>query len=132
MKIKSMYPPALVHLTSGWYIVAGEILEVDGRPAAGPYHPVPAETRLEDLEFVRGTPSGQEAPLVAGRRVYPTDPDFYLEEMETVRSSDGRSTYTLERWRNQVSRGWFWTCTCKGFKYRGMCKHIVQVDSERI
>lgn len=107
MKIKASQTPALVHLQKGWYVVAGTIQEVDGRPHLSAYVQVPPETRLEDIEFVRDTPETQEAVSVAD----------YI-----VKSSDGHSYYTVI----QYADGSF-TCSCPGFSYRKKCRHIYEV-----
>jgi hypothetical protein len=122
MKIKSTYPPALVHLPAGWYIVAGTILEVDGVPHTGGYVPVPPNTVLADIEFIRESPSPAQ----------PADKLINTHQIESE-SRPGMS-YTVQRFAvgGDLRKGWYWTCTCPGFKYRKTsktCKHINEADS---
>ena len=50
---------------------------------------------------------------------------FYWETL--VEGSTG-NTYHVHWGRNEDKGGYAWHCTCKGFHYRGECRHIKEIE----
>lgn len=48
---------------------------------------------------------------------------------KAVPSSKGDGAYTVTFMQNEDGSG-SWSCECKGFQYRGACRHVEQVSAE--
>jgi hypothetical protein len=122
MLYKSFLPPGLCVLNGKCYVVPG-------------YHEVPMNITLEEVQanweqkIPEPTPgfhaSNEETDAFLEGTWTPEKFNHDLPDIrQTAISSRTHEEYIVER------KGGNYSCTCKGFSYRGKCKHIKEIRNK--